>query len=95
MDEKMMKAGGAQKRAELIKAFGELSISTTKTRELTKFENQIKEIKYHLYKTGWFMRGFVSYQDLMYTLGREDINILQDIIKENLEATKESGMPFF
>jgi hypothetical protein len=48
-----------------------------------------------LYKTGWFMRGFVSYQDLMYTLGREDINILQDIIKENLEATKESGMPFF
>ena len=41
MDEAMMKAGGAQKRAELIKAFGELSISTTKTRELTKFENQI------------------------------------------------------
>ena len=36
MDEKMMKAGGAAKRAELIKAFGDLSISTTKTRELTK-----------------------------------------------------------
>ena len=29
MDEKMMKAGGAAKRAELIKAFGEMSISTT------------------------------------------------------------------
>jgi cell division cycle 14 len=27
MDEKMMKAGGAAKRAELIKAFGDLSIS--------------------------------------------------------------------
>ena len=39
MDEKMMKAGGASKRAELIKAFGDLSISTAKTRELTKYEN--------------------------------------------------------
>tara|TARA_B110001450_G_C17457692_1_gene414800 strand:+ start:531 stop:707 length:177 start_codon:yes stop_codon:yes gene_type:complete len=43
MDEKMMKAGGAAKRAELIKAFGDLSISTTKTRELTKYENQIND----------------------------------------------------
>ena len=38
MDEKMMKAGGAAKRAELVKAFGDLSISTAKTRELTKYE---------------------------------------------------------
>lgn len=38
MDDKMMKLGGAAKRAELIKAFGELSISKTKTRELTAME---------------------------------------------------------
>jgi len=41
MDDKMMKAGGAQKRAELIKAFGELSISSTKTRALTDKEKQV------------------------------------------------------
>ena len=41
MDEKMMKAGGAAKRAELIKAFGEMAISTTKTRELTEHEKKI------------------------------------------------------
>jgi hypothetical protein len=35
MDEKMMKLGGAAKRQELIKAFGELSITSTKTRDLT------------------------------------------------------------
>lgn len=29
MDDKMMKAGGAAKRAELVKAFGELAISTS------------------------------------------------------------------
>lgn len=41
MDEKMMKAGGAAKRAELVKAFGELSISSTKTRELTDQEKSV------------------------------------------------------
>ena len=41
MDDKMMKAGGAQKRAELIKAFGDLSISTTQTRDYTDHERRI------------------------------------------------------
>lgn len=41
------------------------------------------------------MRGFITYQDLMHSVGREDIEIMQDIIKENLETTKDSGMPFF
>ena len=36
-----MKAGGAAKRAELVKAFGELSISTTKTRALTDTEKKV------------------------------------------------------
>lgn len=41
MDDKMMKAGGAAKRAELIKAFGEMSISTTKVRQLTDQEQKV------------------------------------------------------
>ena len=41
MDEKMMKAGGAAKRAELVKAFGNLSISNTKTRTLTEQEKKV------------------------------------------------------
>lgn len=41
MDEKMMKAGGAAKRAELIKAFGELSISSSKARDLTEQEKKV------------------------------------------------------
>lgn len=43
MDEKMMKAGGAAKRAELVKAFGELAISTCQAKELTAFEKRINE----------------------------------------------------
>lgn len=41
MDEKMMKAGGAAKRAELIKAFGDLSISRAKTRDYTIQEQAV------------------------------------------------------
>lgn len=36
-----MKLGGAAKRQELIKAFGQLSISTTKTRDLTAQEKSV------------------------------------------------------
>ena len=42
MDEAMMKVGGAAKRAELIKAFGDLSISKTKTRDLTDAEKRVQ-----------------------------------------------------
>ena len=41
MDDKMMKAGGAAKRQQLIEMFGEHSISTTQTRELTEKEKKI------------------------------------------------------
>jgi hypothetical protein len=41
MDESMMKVGGAAKRAELIKAFGDLSISTTKKRDLNDQEKRV------------------------------------------------------
>ena len=62
---------------------------------IKKYENQIKEIKYNLYKLGWFMRGFMDYNTIMHVISPEDIRILNDIVKENLETTKESGMPFF
>jgi hypothetical protein len=37
----MMKAGGAVKRAELVKMFGQLSISNASTRELTEKEKEV------------------------------------------------------
>lgn len=39
------------------------------------------------------MRGHLSYTDLMHVINREDVEILQDIIKENLEATAETRIP--
>lgn len=40
------------------------------------------------------MRGGISL-DEMFQLGNKDREIVQDIVKENLEVTKETSLPFF
>jgi len=39
------------------------------------------------------MRGSMTYHDLMYKVTAEDIEIFTRIIKDNIEATKESRLP--
>lgn len=52
------------------------------------------EIKKDLLKLCWFMRGGLSYQESLH-LEHDERKIIGDIIKENLETTKKSGLPFF
>ena len=40
------------------------------------------------------MRGGVTYDDAM-MLDNSERKIINEIIKENLETTKKSGLPFF
>lgn len=40
------------------------------------------------------MRGGVTYEEA-FALCHEDKEIISGIIKENLETTKKSGLPFF
>ena len=62
--------------------------------EVRNYENQQKEIKHELLKICWYMRGGVSYDEAHF-LSYEDREIIGKIIKENLNTTKESGLPFF
>lgn len=39
------------------------------------------------------MRGGVSVSELLFSLTREDRLIMNEIIKENIELTKNSGLP--
>lgn len=57
-------------------------------------EEESKAIKKELYKMAWFMRGSLTFEQA-YQLGYEDRVIVGDIIKENLETTKETQLPFF
>jgi len=40
------------------------------------------------------MRGGISYDDAM-ALSSQEREIIGNIIKKNMETTKESGLPFF
>ena len=57
-------------------------------------EGEAKTIKKDLFKICWFMRGSISAEEA-HLLDPESRSIIYQIIDENLEVTKTSGMPFF
>lgn len=57
-------------------------------------EKETKSFKKLLFKLGWYMRGSLSMYDIFH-LDPENRNIILDIVEENLETTRESGLPFF
>ncbi len=59
---------------------------------LVRLESDILKFKEELFRISWFMRGGVNINDLFDRYTIEDIKILQDIIKENIEATKATQM---
>ena len=58
-----------------------------------QLDKEAKEIKKDVFKMCWYMRG-LSYSEGM-SLSYDEREIIADIIKENLETTKKSGLPFF
>jgi hypothetical protein len=68
------------------------------TPEIVEFieslEKDIKAFKKQLFKLAWYMRGSLNMEQV-YQLDITDRNIIFDIIEENLETTKDSGLPFF
>jgi hypothetical protein len=62
-------------------------------REVEKLDKEARLIKKDVLKMCWYMRG-LSYSEAMH-LSYEEREIVGEIIKENLETTKKTGMPFF
>lgn len=62
-------------------------------RESAKLDKEAREIKKDVLKLCWYMRG-LSYTEGMH-LSYEERQIVGEIIKENLETTKKTGLPFF
>jgi len=58
-----------------------------------EMENQTKEIKFNVFKISWYMRGGVTSEDLFWRYSIEDRNILNDVIKENIEVVNKTGLP--
>jgi hypothetical protein len=47
-----------------------------------------------MFRLVWFMRGGITLEEA-YQLDVADRSIINKIIKDNLETTQESGLPFF
>ena len=57
-------------------------------------ENESKALKKELFTLSWYMRGGLTFEEA-YMLDYTDRQIIGDIIRENLETTKETRLPFF
>lgn len=51
-------------------------------------------IKYTAQRLAWYMRGGISYVDIM-NMSNEEIQNLNKIVEDNIETTKKSRLPFF
>jgi hypothetical protein len=63
-------------------------------KEVKHMENEQKQFKSEILKLCWYMRGAITLDEGFY-LTHEDRELIGDIVKENLETTKKSGLPFF
>lgn len=61
---------------------------------LSSMETESRAIREESIRITWWMRGGINYEQAM-QLSVEERDIISNLIKENIEATKKSGMPFF
>ena len=61
---------------------------------LNSLDKDSKAIKKDLLKMCWFMRGGLTYEEA-FNLSVQERELINEIIKENLETTKKSKLPFF
>jgi len=61
---------------------------------LEGMDKEARAIKDEALRMVWWMRGGLSYEDAMLLSGTEK-ELIGEIIKDNMKATKDSGLPFF
>jgi hypothetical protein len=57
-------------------------------------EKEALQMKEDALKMCWYMRGGLTYNEAV-NLSYQEREIIGRLIKENLETTKKSGLPFF
>ena len=57
-------------------------------------EKETNDIRQEALKVSWYMRGGVTYDQAL-QLSVSERTFISTLIKENLETTKTTGLPFF
>lgn len=72
-----------------------LSLSLEEIQKLSEgMEREAKALKNQLYQIMWYMRGSITMSEV-FELESDDLEIISRIIKDNLETTKKTRLPFF
>ena len=61
---------------------------------LDQYEKESRAIREETIRITWWMRGGINYEQAM-ALSLEEREVINNFIRENMEATKKSGLPFF
>jgi len=60
---------------------------------LVRLDEEVKKFKEELFRISWYMRGGVTVNDLLDRYSFDDREAMYLVIKENFEATSETGLP--
>ena len=78
--------------------FFRIRLQSLPNSEIEKFvesyELHTTALKDEIFRISWYMRGGVSSHDLFHVYSFEDRKIMNDIIKENIETTKATKLPW-
>jgi hypothetical protein len=61
---------------------------------IVDYDKQVKRLKEEALKMCWYMRGGITYDEAM-ALGFQEREIINEIVKNNMDVTQKSGLPFF
>ena len=59
-----------------------------------QMDKETVDIRREALQLSWYMRGGVTYDQAL-RLSVSERTLISELIKENLETTKKSGLPFF
>ena len=57
-------------------------------------DKEINDIRMEALRLAWYMRGGLPYDQAL-QLSIEERKLISQIVKDNMETTKKSGLPFF
>ena len=61
---------------------------------IEQMDKETQNIRLDVLKMCWYMRGGITYEEAM-QMSQYEHEIINVIIKENLETTKKTQLPFF
>lgn len=72
-----------------------LNLNPEKIQKLIEsYEKAIRDIKKNALSLSWYMRGGLTYEDVL-NMSADERQQINELIESNLETTKKTQMPFF